>query len=162
MKTRPQAALRNRVRVALKAPVTEVWALVGDFPRLPEYSSGLERVDASKDARGAFTEYVCHFKPASEGGASIAHREFVRWYEPCRGYASSGETGNVFGLTNDLNLVGLEAASEGTVLTWEEYYDADDLNESKASYDQALVDIAQNLIHRFGGAILERFVEPKR
>ncbi|MGH9198363.1 MAG: SRPBCC family protein, partial [Acidimicrobiia bacterium] len=38
--------LRNRMRVELKAPVTEVWSLIGNLARFPEYSSGLERVEA--------------------------------------------------------------------------------------------------------------------
>jgi hypothetical protein len=71
--------IRNRVRVELRAPVNETWKLVGDLARFPEYSSGLERVEAMKNAEGVPTQYVCHFKPLQEGAAGIEHREFVRW-----------------------------------------------------------------------------------
>lgn len=153
------APLRNRLRVELGAPVSEVWALLGDLTRFPEYSSGLERVDAINDSEGALTQYVCHFRPVEEGAPGITHLELVRWYEPERGYASSGEEGNVFGLRNDLNLVTLEPSKDGTLLTWDEYYDSEDLDMSRASYDEALADIAANLIRRFGGRLVERYVD---
>lgn len=142
----------------VETPISEVWALLGNLARFPEYSSGLERVEAKNDSRGTLTEYVCHFKPREEGGESIAHRELIRWYEPNRGYASSGEKGNAFGLTNDLNLVTVEPAKDGTIVTWEEYYDAQDLDMMRAEYDQAFADIDANLIHRFGGRVMERYV----
>ncbi|MGH9197633.1 MAG: hypothetical protein ACRD1T_18050 [Acidimicrobiia bacterium] len=87
------------------------------------------------------------------------HRELIRWYEPHRGYASSGAEGTVFGLTNDLNLVTLESSKLGTIVTWDEYYDSQDLDMNRASYDQALADIGENLVGRFGGAVLERHVD---
>lgn len=154
--------LRNRYRVELEAPVSEVWALLGDLSRFPEYSSGLERVDARKDSSGTPTEYVCHFKPREEGGARVVHREHIRWYEPNRGYASSGEKDNAFGVTNDLNRVTVEPSKEGTILTWTVYYDAQDLDMMRAEYDQAFADIGQNLIRRFGGKVIERYVEQSR
>jgi hypothetical protein len=151
--------LRNRIRVELHAPVAEVWTLIGNLPRFPEYSSGLERVDAMSDSSGTPLEFVCHFKPRDGSGVSIAHRELIRWYEAERGYASSGEQGNVFGLSNDLNLVILEPSKRGTLVTWEQYFDAQDLDMMKEGYDQALADIGENLIRRFGGAMRERYVE---
>lgn len=153
------APLRNRVRADLDAAVSDVWSLVGDLARFPEYSSGLERVEAIKDSNGTLTEYVCHFKPQAEGGEAITHCEFVRWYEPNAGYASSGEEDNAFGLTNDLNMVTLEASKDGTIVTWEVYFDAEDVNANKASFDHALADIAERLIARFGGRLVERYVE---
>jgi hypothetical protein len=42
---------------------------------------------------------------------------------------------------------------------WDEYYDHDDLDGSKAAFDQALADIGDNLIGRFGGRVVERFME---
>jgi uncharacterized protein (TIGR02246 family) len=85
-------------------------------------------------------------------------RNLVRWYEPGRGYASSGIPGNAFGLSDDLNLVTLQPASGGTLVTWDEYFEAMDVAAMRASYDQALVDIADRLIARFGGRLIERFV----
>lgn len=161
-RTLTSSPLRNRIRVELRAPVSEVWALIGDLSRLPEYSSGLERVEAKRDSRGTLSGYVCHFRPQEQETEGIVHRERIRWYERDRGYASSGEEGNVFGLTNDLNLVTVEPSREGTILKWEEYYDAEDLDMNKASYDEALADIAANLIRRFGGRLIERYVEQQR
>ncbi len=64
-----------------------------------------------------------------------------------------------FGLTNDLNLVTVEPSKEGTIVTWDEYYDAQDLDMNKAAYDQALTDIGENLVRRFGGMVVERYVK---
>jgi len=156
---KPAAPLRNRLRVELNAPVAAVWALIGDLARFPEYSAGLARVEVTKDAGGAITDYVCHFKPHKPGAEGIVHREPMRWYEANRGYASGGEPNNAFGLFNDLNLVTIEPTQKGTLLTWEEYFDAADLVMNKASYDQALADIGENLVRRFGGRVVERYVE---
>ena len=44
-------------------------------------------------------------------------------------------------------------------MTWEQYYDAADLDMNKAVFDQALADIAERLIARFGGRLVERYVD---
>jgi hypothetical protein len=133
--------------------------LVGDLSRLPEYSAGLERVDSKTDVDGACTEFTCHFKPRAEGEEGIVDRNVVRWYAPNVGYASRTLPGNVFGVTNDLNLVVSEPSGEGTIVTWEEYYEAADLPMMRAEYDDAFADIAERLIARFGGRVIERTVD---
>ncbi len=152
------APLRNRIRVELNAPMAEVWTLLGDLPRFPEYSAGLERIDATVDAGGRCTEYVCHFKPAAPGEQGIVDRNIMRWFEPGMGYASSAAPGSAFGLTDDLNLVTMEPIPDGTLLTWDEYFDAEDVPAMRNSFDEALADTAERLIARFGGRILERYV----
>jgi carbon monoxide dehydrogenase subunit G len=165
MTTLPQATsfssapLRNRLRLELNAPVPEVWALVGDPARLPEYSSGVERVEVRKDQNGRPGEYVCHFRPHSEGEEGFVHREVVRWHEPNAGYASSASADNGLGLRNDVNLVALEPSTEGTILTWHVHFEAENLDLNASSYDAALADIGKNLVRRFGGRILERYVD---
>ncbi len=152
--------LRNRIHVELSAPVSEVWTLIGNLARFPEYSFGIERVEAQVDSSGACTEYVCHFKPREEGGEIIVHRERIRWYEPNRGWASIAEEGNAFGLTDSLTLVTLEPKGQGTILTWSQHYDARDIEIMKAEFDQALFsDIGENVVRRFGGVVVERYVE---
>jgi hypothetical protein len=103
-------------------------------------------------------EYTCHFKVESPGEDGIIHRETVCWYEPNRGYASVGEQPNAFGLREDLALTTLAPADDGTTLAIEQYYDADNLDEMRLHFDQALEDIAGNLVRRFGGRVLERQV----
>jgi ketosteroid isomerase-like protein len=160
---RPQVAaltpapLRNRIRARLDAPAGEVWALLGDLVRFPEYSAGLERVEATVDANGRCTNYVCHFKPAADGEPGIVEQNLIRWYEPGLGYASCGAPGNVFGLTDDLHLVTVEPFPDGTLVTFDEYFDAADLQANRDAFDQALVDAAERLIARFGGRLLERY-----
>lgn len=152
------ASLRNRIRVELNAPVSEVWALMGDLGRFPEYSVGLERVEVEKDGNGTLKGYVCHFKPQEERGESVVHREIMRWYEPDRGYASTAEEPNPLGQTNSLALMTLEATERGTRMTYVMHYDAVELDMTKTGIDQALADIGENLIRRFGGRIVERYV----
>ncbi len=151
------APLRNRIRVALGAPVRDVWGLLGDLPRFPEYSAGLEQVDAIPGPDGRCAEYVCHFKPAAPGEPGIVERNTMRWFEPDRGYASSGPHDSAFGLRNDVNLLTVEPCPDGTLLTWDEYFDAQDADTMRASFDQAFADIAERLIARFGGGMLERY-----
>jgi len=153
------APLRNRMRVELHASVADVWALIGNLERYPEYSAGLERVDVTRDAKGKCTEYVCHFRPVQEGQGSMSHREIVRWFEPNRGYASMAEEPNPFGLANCLTLVTLEESGRGTILTWSEYFDSSDAPAQKAIFEQALADISERLAARFGGRRVENYVE---
>jgi Polyketide cyclase / dehydrase and lipid transport len=157
------APLRNRLRVHLNQPVEAVWSLVGDPGRLPEYSAGLERVDCRTDpASGACTEYTCHFKPRAAGEEGIVDRNVVRWYEPRVGYASTARAQNALGITDDLNLVIVEPSGGGTIVTWEEYYEAADLPMIRAEYDDAFADIAERLIVHFGGHVIERTVDGPR
>lgn len=151
--------LRNLMRVELNAPASEVWALVGNLARFPEYSFGLEKVEAKLDSSGKCAEYVCYFKPLEPGGESIAHRETVRWYEPNRGWASVAEDNNAFGLADSLTLVTLEPQKDGTIMTWSQHYDAADLDMNKGVFDTALADIGENLVRHFGGKVVERYVE---
>ena len=153
--------LRNRIRFEVNSPVSKVWELLGDLTRFPEYSAGLARVEVKKDSAGKPSEYVCHFKPQKEGEEGIISREKIRWFETNRGYASSGAQADAFGLKDDLHLVTLEKSEKGTVLTWDEYYDAQDLPMMKEHFNQALEDAAKNLVERFGGKILERYIEER-
>jgi hypothetical protein len=41
--------LRNHIRMEFEASVSEVWELVGDLSRFPEYRMGLERVEVKLD-----------------------------------------------------------------------------------------------------------------
>jgi hypothetical protein len=153
------APLRNRLRVTLKAPVSEVWALVGDPGRMPEYSAGLERVVVSRDPSGQPASFVCTFKPTEAGGEGVVSRDRVRWWTADRGWASSGAAADAFGLENDLHMVTVEPAQDGVTVTWSAYYNAADLQMMKTHFDDALADIGANLVRRFGGSIQERFLE---
>jgi len=158
------ARQRQRMRVALDAPADQVWALVGDLARLPEYSAGLERVDVKSDSQGMPVEFVCHFKPQQAGQAGLVLRDLLRWYEPGRGWASTGaEEVDAFGIRNSLHCVMVEHSGRGTLVTWVAHYDADDEGSLAAygdSLDEAYSDIAARLIARFGGRVLERCADP--
>lgn len=153
--------LRNRIQLQLSRPVSEVWALVGDPGKMPEYSSGLQAVETKKDRDGSCTEYTCHFKPLEQGQSGIIHRSKINWYEQNKGWASIDEEPNSYGLKNSITLITMEPVEEGTLLTWNQHYDAADLEWNKAGFEYALTDIADRLIKRFGGRLIENFVEGK-
>ncbi|MGH3010944.1 MAG: SRPBCC family protein [Gaiellaceae bacterium] len=150
--------LRNRIRVELDAPVSEVWELVGDLSRFPEYRAGLERVEATQDEEGMCIEYICYFKPFEEGAEGAVSRDVMKRYEPNRGYLSVEAEGS-WGGGNTVALTTLDPVPTGTRMNFDVHFDADDLDAAKAHFDEALVDIAENLIARFGGTITERYVE---
>jgi hypothetical protein len=150
--------LRNRIRVELEAPVSEVWELLGDLSRFPEYSEGLERVEAVQDDAGRCLEYTCYFKPLEEGAEGAVSRDVMKWYEPNRGYLSVEAEGS-WGGGDTVALTTLDPIPGGTLLTCDMHFDAEDLDAAKAHLDEALGDIAENLIRRFGGTLSERYVE---
>jgi carbon monoxide dehydrogenase subunit G len=157
--------LRNRIRLELNAPVAEVWNLVGDPTRMPEYSEGLHKVETKNDENGHCTEFVCHFKPQEPGDQGTIHRVFMKWYEPNRGWAALDEEPNAYGLSQSLALITVEGKGDVTVLNWDMHFNTEskELTEmNKADLEQALnQDIAQRLIQRFGGRVLESYVEGK-
>ena len=131
---------------------------MGDLSRFPEYSSGLERVEAVQDDHGRCPGYTCYFKPLEEGGEGAVSRDVMKWYEPNRGYLSVEAEGS-WGGGNTVAFMTLEPIPRGTRLTNDMHFDAEDLDAAKAHLDEALVDIAENLIRRFGGTLTERYVE---
>ena len=149
------APLRHRLSVEFDGQVREVWALVGDHRRLPEYSEGIERVDLApgREAR------ICHFRRPEGATQGVVLRERIRWEKPAVGYSTSADVPNDFGLINDLSIVTVAPASEGTRFTWEQYYDHPDLPAMLASFDEGIVDIGQRLVARFGGRVVERCLD---
>lgn len=151
--------LRNRIRVELDAPVSEVWELMGDLSRFPEYSVGLERVDAVLDESGRCVEYTCYFKPFEEGAEGSVSRDVMKWYESNRGYLSV-EVGGSWGGGGTVALMTLDPIPAGTHLTYDMHYDAEDLASAKAHIDEAQMAMAEAVVARFGGRLVERYVQP--
>lgn len=161
VKTLTSASLRHRLRIELNAPVSEVWALIGCHVRMPEYSAGIAAVEIERDKHGACVR-VCKFRSPDGVGDGPALRERVRWEATNVGYATIGEPGNPFGLGDSVELVTVAPASSGTLLTWDEYYNNTDLPAARASFDDGLADIAERLVARFGGRVVERFLDGPR
>jgi hypothetical protein len=155
------APLRHRIRVELNASVPDVWALVGQHARLPEYSAGITAVSVEQ-ASATSRVRVCQFRSPDGSGVGPTLREQIRWEQANVGYATSAEPGNAFGLSNSLSLVTVRPAADGALFTWEEYYDSADLAAARASFDDGIADIATRLIARFGGRLVERYVDGPR
>jgi polyketide cyclase/dehydrase/lipid transport protein len=150
-----RAPLRHRLRVELHAPVSDVWAVTGNHERLSEYSEGIARVEISADRRAR----VCYFQPPPGAADGMVLRELIRWEVDNVGYATSAEPDNMFGLVDDLSIVTIAATADGALVTWEQHYNHADLPALRASFDDGLADIGRRLVHRFGGRVIERFVD---
>jgi hypothetical protein len=152
--------VRNRLQLELDASVSAVWALTGDLSRFPEYSEGLERVEVVLDDDGRCLEYTCYFKPVEVDGESFSavSRDLMKWYEPQIGYLSVEVEGDA-GTVGAVAFMVLDPSSGSTRLTYEMYYDAQDLDTMRGQLDMAFADMADRLIARFGGRMLERYVE---
>lgn len=156
--------LRNRIKLELNAPVSDVWPLVGDPGRMPEYSAGLQKVETQKDASGKFTGFTCYFKPVEEGQQGITHHIKMVWYEQGTGWASLDEEPNAFGLQQSLTILTFESKDNKTIVTWEMNFNAaneESIRLNVSALEQALNDIAQNLIKRFSGRVLENYADAK-
>lgn len=158
--------LRNKIELELNASVSEVWALVGNPGRMPEYSSGLRKVDTKYDSSGKCTGYTCYFLPEEEGGLEMTHGEIMRWYEPNKGFASSAEETNTFGFEQSIGLITLTPKGNKTILKWDIHFNSENeelIKMNVSVFEQSLNnDIAQNLIKKFGGRVLENYVEGKK
>jgi hypothetical protein len=155
------APLRHRLRVELNAPVPEVWAIVGRHDRMPEYSAGIASVRIEQAPDGTLAR-VCQFRSPDGTGAGPEGREQIRWEAANIGYATTAEAGNPFGLSNDLSLVTVEPAATGTLFTWDQHYDAADPTAVRGSFDDAFADMATRLVARFGGRVVERYMDGTR
>jgi len=153
-----EVPLRNRLKLDLDAPVSEVWALMGDLSRFPEYSAGLDRVDAELDDAGRCVGFTCYFKPMEEGAEGAVSRDVMKWYEPGRGYLSVEHAGDS-GTVGTVAFMTVDPIRGGTRLTYDMHFDAEDLDWMKANIDAVNVDMAERLIARFGGRVVERYVE---
>lgn len=159
-KTFTAAPLRNRLHLELEAPVPDVWALVGAHVRMPEYSAGIASVEIVKGPDGGRVR-VCHFR-GPDGGEGPALRERIVWESDGVGYAASAEPDNAFGLRDAVELVTVGPSRTGSSLVFEEYYDSSDLDGARASFDGGLKDFGERLIARFGGRVVESFVDGSR
>lgn len=161
VKTLTSAPLRHRLQLELDAPVAEVWALVGSHVRMPEYSGGIAAVELQRAPDGARMR-VCKFRSPDGQGEGPTLRERLRWEAANVGYATSLEADNPFGLEDCVEILTVVSSTTGTKLTWNEYYNNADLPAMRASFDDGLADIAGRLVARFGGRVIERFVDGPR
>ena len=151
--------VRNRLILELDKPVSEVWALVGNPGKMNEYSSGLEKVDTKISPDGKCAEYTCYFKSMGEGMPGIVHRSEIKWFEKNKGWASMDDEPNDFGLTDALTLITFKERDGHTLLIWTQNYDSPEIELNKGGFKEALEDIANQLVDRFGGRVLENYVE---
>ncbi|MGX1930049.1 SRPBCC family protein [Flagellimonas sp. 2504JD4-2] len=155
--------LRNSITLELNATASEVWALVGRLERMPEYSSGLKKVDAQYDTFDQCLGFTCTFLPMEAGMPETTHAEIMKWYKPNVGLASIAEEPNTFGLKNSLGILTLESKGNNTLFRWSQHFDSDDMETLKMNIEGFRLalneDIANNLIKTFGGRIVESYVQ---
>jgi hypothetical protein len=152
------APLRHRLRLELNAAVPEVWGLIGRHVNMPEYSAGIASVEVERAPDGSRFR-VCQFRSTDGSGPGPRLRERIAWEAENVGYATSADSANDFGLENSVELVTLAPAPGGTVVTWDEHYDSADLAAARASFHEGLGDIGRRLVDRFGGRIIEQYID---
>ena len=108
---------------------------------------------------------MCYFKPMEEDGQEIIHTAKMLWHEPRKGWASLDEEPNVFGFQQSLTLITFEQKNNKTFLDWSMHFDCQNqetLQMNILSLEQALNnDIAQRLLDKFGGKVIESIVNGK-
>ena len=146
-----KAPLRNDVKVVLDAPMEEVWAIVSDHLQLPSYSAGIREVVLADSCHGPGGGVGCTRTCSFHEGPTIA--ETVVFVEEPYALATRGVQPNEYQLTNDLTLVTLRPLGDDrTEFWWRQYYNHPQLEEMRPVFDEALRDLGQRLVQRFGGA----------
>jgi len=148
------APLRNHIQVHLTAPMDDVWELVGDHRRLPEYSGGIETVTVAPDG----STRTCRFR-ATEETPAVDLTEQIHWEIPRLGYSTSAVEPNPFLLTDDLSVVTVSVTDTGTLVEWAQYFNSTDVATAIQSFDQGLVDIAERLVATFGGEVRRHWAQ---
>ncbi|GAA3634431.1 SRPBCC family protein [Flavivirga jejuensis] len=153
--------LRNRMVLELNQPTSEVYNLVGDPANMPKFSAGLEKVE-TETKNEKCTSYTCYFKPIEEGEKGIIHTEKVVWQETDLGWASSKKEATEFGFTENFSLTTLEAKGDKTILTWDMHFNHENqemLEMNKTTLVDVFDDMAEQLIAKFDGKIIENYIE---
>jgi carbon monoxide dehydrogenase subunit G len=156
-----KSPIRNRLVVELDKSLSEVWALVGDPANMPKFSAGLDSV-TTKTENGKCTQYTCYFKPMKEGEPGYVHTDNMLWQEENRGWASRTPEPNEMGYTDYMSLLTLEDVNGKTKLTWAmtgNHEKAEMIEMNKQGLVQAYDDIGKQLVEKFGGKIIENYVE---
>jgi hypothetical protein len=147
-----KAPLRNDVKVVLDAPVGEVWAIISDHGQLPSYSAGIREVVLDDSCQGPGGGVGCTRTCSFHEGPPIA--ETIVFVEEPYALATRGVQPNEYQLTNDLTLVTLRPLGDDrTEFWWRQYYDHPQLEQMKPVFDEALRDLGQRLVQRFGAAV---------
>jgi carbon monoxide dehydrogenase subunit G len=153
--------LRNKLILALNQPISEVWKTIGDPAQMPTYSAGLNKVDTKTEGE-EYTEYTCHFKPMEDGGKETVHTAKMLWRETDKGWASLDNEPNEFGFKQSLTLITMQQKGDKTIVNWAMHYNCDTdemLQMNRTSLEQALTDIGNQLTAKFGGSILENYIQ---
>ncbi len=155
--------LRNRLILELNQPTSEVYSLVGDPANMSKYSAGLEKVE-TEIKNGKCISYTCYFKPIAEGEEGVIHTEKMVWHETNLGWASSKKEATDFGFTESFSRTTLEDKGDKTILKWDMHFNHENeemLIMNKTTLVEVFDDMANQLIEKFGGKLIENYMEPK-
>lgn len=156
-----KSSLQNRLILELDSPVSAVYNLVGDPGNMSKYSAGLEKVETKMES-GKHVSYTCYFKPVAEGEKGMIHTESVVWQEANLGWASMANEQTEFGYTESFSSVTLIEKKGKTILKWDMYYDHENqemLDMNRTTLVEVFDDIADQLIERFEGRIMENSIK---
>ncbi|MDX1523713.1 MAG: SRPBCC family protein [Anaerolineae bacterium] len=155
------APLRLVKSVWLRASQDKVFSVVADHQQLTELLPWVDSVTIDSSAAevegGIGTKRTCNF-----GNGLVLEEEIVGWNPP-RMYAYQGvEATHPFGMKGHVAVVICEAQADHTMtLTWQHYFDHANPAAMQERMDDGMTCVMQRLIKRFGGKLLESYLNFK-
>ena len=148
------APLRLQHAIRLAAPRTDVFALIADHGRIPEWFPMVAQVDVCNqhaDAPGGIG--AIRYCTLTNG---VVMAETILACNAPQLLCYAIHEDNVFGLRNHLGVITLEvtnahAADDHTILTWQHYFNHTNPGAMVAKLDANLRVGLQNLMDHFGG-----------
>lgn len=156
--------VRHLLVLELEKPVAEVYALVGDPGNMPKYSVGLDSV-TTKTENGKCIQYTCYFKPAAKGEKGYVHTDNMVWQAVNQGWAAKTPEPNEMGFTESFSLTTFEEINGKTIVKWYMHYNHKKpkmIEMNKQGLVSAFDDIGKQLVAKFGGKVVENYVEPSK
>jgi hypothetical protein len=127
----------------LKAAVDPVFTCVTSHEMICDLVPGIQNVSVQETETG--TIRCCDY-----GNDMLLQERIVLW-KPPNYFAYQALTPNPFGLWNHLALISCQANGSGTTLTWQHYFEHDDLQVMNLMIDDMFGVMWLKLIDRFGG-----------
>ena len=147
-----QAPLQAQFDVQLNTSPEAVFNVLADHANMCDLVPGMEKitVEATVDSEpgGVGTVRYCDF-----GNDMVVAEKIVLWQPPLAyGYRIAAP--NPFGLWQHYSQVNCRVDGKNTRLTWQQFFEHDDLPAMMALISGSLLGVFENLIARFGGKVL--------
>ena len=140
------APLRMVKTAVLQAPPAQVFPCVTHATQMTQFVPGMVGMMVAEDGRWRYCDF---------GDDMILAEEILIWRPPqAIGYRITAN--NPFGLHDHFGLMQCQPGTNAsTQFSWQQYYNHDDPEAMFDRMNTMMTGLMQNLIHKFGGEILE-------